>query len=298
MKTVLVTGGSGALGWSLVRRLRGRCRVVATYRRHRLELEDVEACRLDLARDGAAARLIEKVKPDCVIHTASLTKADHCEEHPEEAEKVNVRGTGEVAKGAASVGARLTYISTDLVFDGSQGQYRETDEARPLSVYGKTKLEAESAASRWCKDTIVLRSALMYGWGSEWNPTFLEWIYGCLSKGEQVSLFSDQYRSPIYVEDLAGAIERVMLSGPVGLFHLGGRVRMDRLTFGRRLCEVFGFSEDLLIPTRMDEHPYVAPRPLDCSLDCSKFRYAVGFVFCGVEAGLRKALEAREPASS
>lgn len=294
MKTVLVTGGSGALGWTLVQKLRGRCRVVATYFTHPFELEGAEARRLDLNRDGAADRLVQAEKPDCVIHTASLTKADYCEKHVAEAQRVNVRRTEEIAKAAQRVGARLVYVSTDLVFDGTRGQYREPDTPEPLSVYGRTKLEAETLAARWCKDTIILRSALIYGWGSEWNPTFLEWLHGQLSDGKEIRLFSDQYRSPVYIEDLGEAIERVMLSGPVGLFHLGGRTRMDRFMFGRKVCEVFGFPEELLVPTRMDEHPYVAPRPLDCSLDSSKFRYAVGFVFCGVEAGLRRALEARE----
>lgn len=298
MRTVLVTGGSGALGWTLIRRLRGRCRVVATHCRHPLKLQDVEAHPMDLRKEGKADRLIRKIEPACVIHTASLTKADFCEQHPGDTEKVNVRGTEEIATAAQKVGARLVYISTDLVFDGLKGNYVESDEARPLSVYGKSKLKAEGVAERCCKNTIVLRSALMYGWGSEWNPTFLEWIHGQLAEGKKVQLFEDQYRTPIYVEDLAEAIEVVMLTGPVGLFHLGGRARVDRFTFGRRVCEVFGFSEDFLSPTKMDEHPYVAPRPLDCSLDSSKFRFAVGYVFGGVEAGLRNALEAREPASS
>ncbi|MCK4546872.1 MAG: SDR family oxidoreductase [Candidatus Eisenbacteria sp.] len=294
MKTVLVTGGSGALGWALVRRLHGRCRVVATFCRHRFHWEDVEGHRLDLQREGQAAALIRDVKPDCVVHTASLTKVDYCEEHPDETEQINVRGTGEIARATQKIGARLVYISTDLVFDGEKGQYVESDGAKPLSVYGKSKLKGEVLAERHCKNSVILRSALIYGWGSQWNPTFLEWIYGRLSDGQETRLFTDQYRSPVYIEDLVEAIERVMLVGPVGLFHLGGRVRLDRLTFGRRMCEIFGFSENLLIPTTMDEHPYVAPRPLDCSLDSSKFHFAVGHVFGGVEAGLRSALESRE----
>jgi dTDP-4-dehydrorhamnose reductase len=298
MKTVLVTGGSGALGWTLVRRFHGRCRVVATYCKHRFQYEDMEVRRMDLRKDGQATRVITDIKPDCVVHTASLTKADYCEEHPDETEQINIKGTEEVAKATQKVGARLVYISTDLVFDGEKGEYDETDKARPLSVYGKSKLKGEVLAERHCKNSVVLRCALIYGWGSEWNPTFLEWIHGELSEGREVGLFTDQYRSPVYIEDLAEAVERVMLVGPAGLFHLGGRARVDRFTFGRRLCEVFGFSENLLTPATMDEHPYIAPRPRDCSLNTSKFRFAVGHVFGGVEAGLRSALEARELASS
>ncbi len=298
MRTVLVTGGSGALGWTLIRRLRGRCRVVATYCQHPFTADEVESRSLDLRKPGKAAHLIQEAEPACVIHTASLTKADYCEQHPAETEKINVQATEEIAKACEKSGARLVYVSTDLVFDGLEGNYTEADEAKPLSVYGRTKLEAEEVAARHCKNTIVLRSALMYGWGSEWNPTFLEWIHGQLTEGKKVHLFSDQYRTPVYVEDLAEAIEVVMLSGPVGVFHVGGRARVDRYTFGRRVCEVFGFPADLLVSTRMEEHPYVAPRPVDCSLDSNKFRFAVGYVFGGVEAGLRHALEAREPAGS
>ena len=290
---VLITGASGVLGWTLARRLSSRCRVTGTYHSHAALPGGVTPARLSLAEPASVDEVLRGSRPQVVFHAAAMTDPDACERDPRTSRAVNLEGSARLAEGAGALGARLIFISTDLVFDGTAGSYAETDEARPLSLYGRTKLEAEAAVLR-VPGAAVIRTSLIYGWGSPASGTFFSGLHASLSAGRSVRLFTDQMRNPVLADDLAHAAELALEHDLEGLYHAGGPERISRYDFGSRVCDVFGLDRGLIRPIRMHEFEYAAGRPLDSTLDISRFESATGFRPLGVTDGL-KSLRASLP---
>jgi dTDP-4-dehydrorhamnose reductase len=230
---------------------------------------------------------------DVVIHSAAVTDPDACERDPEAALKVNFEATHRLASLARRCGAHFVFISTDLVFDGEKGNYTEDDQPRPLSLYGMSKLRAEEAVLAADPGNIVLRSALVYGFGSPASKTFLGRLLEALAGGSSAGLFTDQLRSPVLVDDLAEGIILGIENDMAGVYHLGGADAVSRYEFGRQVCRAFGYDEGLLVPTRMAEFEALARRPLDATLDSGKFTRATGFAPCGLAEGLERAKRTR-----
>jgi dTDP-4-dehydrorhamnose reductase len=273
---VLITGASGALGWALAARLSGHCRIAGTYCSHDCVPGGVEPVRMDLADPDGLDDAVRAVSPQVIVHTAAMTDPDACERDPALARAVNLEGSLRLAGLAATMGARPVFISTDLVFDGMRGGYREADEAEPLSVYGRTKLEAERGFLG-VAGAAVMRSSLIYGWGSPTSGTFFTGLYAALKEGSGMRLFTDQLRNPVSVEDLAVAVMAVIERDLSGLYHVGGPDVVSRLEFGAAVCRVFGFDESRLEPISMKDFEYVARRPVNSTLDVSRFAAAAGW---------------------
>ncbi len=283
---VLVTGASGSLGWALSKRLLSGCEVVATYNSHPSVPEGTEALRLDLSDRDALGDLCRQNKPDMIFHCAAMTNPDECEQDSRRAMRVNLEATLEIARIAKDMGSRLVFTSTDLVFDGSVGDYREEDVARPLSIYGMSKLRAEEAVLGTPSGSLVVRSSLMYGMGSETSGTFLTGLIDTLADGRRMRLFTDQRRNPILVDDFARALIVAVERDLMGLYHIAGHEALTRFEFGRQVCRAFGYAETLLVPISMDDFDYVAARPLDSTLNTEKFTSATGFKPTGIAEAL------------
>ncbi len=294
MKAVLITGASGFVGENLARRLRdvGRLYLVYGSRRPRAPAEVTFS--VDLSVRGNFSRKVGDLEVEAVVHAAALVSPDQCERDPDAARTINVEGTAEVARWARDRGAKMIYFSTDLVFDGERGGYGEEDEPRPLNVYGRTKLEGEEAVMRTCSRWAILRLALSYGptrgAKGDWTRAMRETV----RQGGVLRLFTDQFRSPAYVEDTAEAVFRLVHSDRHGLYHMGGGERVSRYAFGRTFARLFGIPEDRITAVRMADVPLAAPRARDCSLDTTRLRRELGLVPCGIEDGLRRQKAAEE----
>ncbi|MDD5555802.1 MAG: SDR family oxidoreductase [bacterium] len=294
MRKILITGASGFFGWNLARRLRGGREVVGTFHRSPLRIEGVRMVHLDLAAPGEAERVVREAAPDCVLHAAAWIDVDRCERERETARLVNEEGTGRVAAAAAAAGARLVYFSTDMVFDGGRGMYAEEDEARPINRYGETKLAGERRAAGACPGAVILRLALMYGSGNPVHGSFLGWMLDRLERGEPVSLFTDQHRTPLFAGDACDAVGRILDRPDLrGVLHLAGPERVNRYEFGLRAAAVFGFPAGLIVPVRMADLPGLMARPKDNSMANRKASAALGIVFTGVDEGLAAVARAR-----
>jgi dTDP-4-dehydrorhamnose reductase len=288
MKRILVIGGSGFLGRYVILALKDRYTVLGTYNSQANGLEPCELIRLDLTEAEAVHKAFMAFRPDVVIHTAAMSDVDACERHPEAAHRVNVQGTEAIARAAMAVGARLISISTDQVYDGATGHYDEADVPHPLMVYGRTKLEAERRAAAICPHTVILRLALMYGWSTSSRLNFVDWLVRRLREGQEVPLFVDQYRTPLYVVQAAEAIRRLIDAPEVhGIFNLGGGERLNRYAFGLTLCEVFALPKTLLKPIEMGSTTGLAARPRDCSMNSARLSGLLQITPLTVEEGLR-----------
>lgn len=289
MKNVLITGASGFLGWKTALYLSGRFQAYGTYHEHSIAIEGCPMLPLDLADEGGTRRLLDDLKPEIIVHTAALSDPDACERDRSLAFRVNAQGTETLARYAARNRSRLIYTSTDLVYDGTRGNYDESDEPNPLNSYAQTKLLGEQKVMRHCEDGVILRLALLYGWGHGLNRSFTDWMMENLAHGKEIRLLTDQYRTPLLVDQAAEVIARVIEDPSVrGVFTVGGGERVNRCEFGLKFCEVFGLPTELIKPVEMKELGYLAPRPKDCSLNSSKIVTLLGIQFFSVTEGMRK----------
>ncbi len=287
-KRLLVTGAGGFLGRHVAHLATSGWKVYGVWHREPLAVPGVKSVREDLSDGPATRRMLDAVCPHAVIHCAALTDLDYCEVHPAEAQLVNVEATRTVARWCGENGARLVFVSSDMVFDGRRGLYRETDETNPINVYGKTKVEGERIVSTLCSNHLIARAALIYGRPRGGGSSFSTWIEQRLLAGEPVPLFADQYRTPILVLDLAEALVELCTVDYVGVLHLAGPERVDRHTFGSCLARTLGYDGALLLKRRITDAPTVAPRPQDVSLDTTLAQALLRTRLHGVEQGLRR----------
>jgi dTDP-4-dehydrorhamnose reductase len=281
-RRLLVAGASGFVGGRVLEALARVGQASGTCRFHPGPGLDA----LDLADRDAVRRLLDRRRPELVINCAALAEPDACEKDPAAARRANADAPRALAQACAERGARLLHLSTDLVFDGARGRYAETDEARPLSVYGRTKLEGERAVLEACPSAAVVRVSLVYGFSLCGRPSFLEWLLGELEGGRRPRLFVDQWRTPTPMAQLPEVLVRLADRGAAGVFHWGGAQRVSRLDFGRAVCRVFGHDASRLEPLEMKSFGYAATRPADCSLDSGTLAALLGVSPWTVEEGL------------
>lgn len=284
---IVITGASGGLGWHLCRYFVAcGADVVGTYATHRPELPGCRVEQVRLERPRELADFVRAQPCGAFIHTAAMTSPDACERQPELAGVVNVEATRQIVAHLPST-ATLLFMSTDLVFDGRTGHYREADPPSPINAYGRSKLAAEEHVAQHPGGTVV-RLAKLYGDESPYHGSFESWIRAQLDAGGTVPLFEDELRTPIYVGDVARALERLVRArGPFRLYHLGGPDRVSRLEFGQHYVQCFGLDRTRLIGSSAAARGGVA-RGSDCSLDSSRFYDAFRFTPATLPAGLAK----------
>jgi dTDP-4-dehydrorhamnose reductase len=267
---LLLTGASGQLGAYLLRELRNQ-EVIAWSGSRTGELFGLPLRPVDLANREAVTTAFAEARPDLIVHTAGITTVSDCHRDPKRARQVNVEGSALLAELAARRQARLLFVSTDLVFDGEKGGYREGDAVGPLSVYGKTKVAAEQAVVSY-PAAVVVRVGLLYGPALIERPAFFDQQAAALRAGRPLTLFADEWRTPLSLLATAQALLAVAASDFTGLLHLGGPLRLSRLEMGQRLATVLGCSPPNIVATSRNSGSAAEPRPGDTSLDSSLWR--------------------------
>jgi dTDP-4-dehydrorhamnose reductase len=270
---ILVTGGSGQLGGYLLRKLQqhSELTVIAWSGSRATTLFGHSVLPVDITNQEATAAAFAAARPERVIHAAALGRIDECYRNPALAEAVNTHATRHLADLAERARTRFVYVSTDLVFDGSQGHYQEDDDARPLSMYGKSKLAGESSVLGRPQMTVA-RLSLLFGPTLVGRPGFFDKQLAAIRNGQPLRLFADEWRTPLSLLTAAEFLITIACADHSGLLHLGGRQRMSRLEMGQRLAQEIGGSSNAFVSSLQGEVPAPEPRPRDVSLDSSRFR--------------------------
>lgn len=257
----LVIGGSGQVGTHLVRVLRERGdHVWSTYRSHPREGDYA----LDMTREEDVARIIGEAAPEVVWVPAALPDVDRCEREPELSHRLNVEAVVTVARHAAGLGARLVFFSTDYVFDGTDGPYRETDHPHPLQVYGRHKLEAERWLLAHWPDALIIRTAWVYS--QEDNPrNFLYRLRQQVASGQPVRAAIDQVSTPTDADDLARRSAATVDRRLRGIMHVAGPRRLSRYQWTMEVARSMG-AEDRVEAVRTHDLGLAAARPLNGGL--------------------------------
>jgi dTDP-4-dehydrorhamnose reductase len=254
---VLITGAGGALGRELVNVFAGHDVVAASH------------AELDVADRDAVLQATGATNPDAVVHAGAWTNVDGCELDPDSAFRVNALGTRNVVEGARLAGARVCYVSTDYVFDGSANRpYVEWDATNPVSVYGRSKLGGEQELGD--EDTTVRTSWVCGRWGRNFVKTILERAQA----GQALTVVDDQHGCPTFTEDLAEMIRRLVVERRTGLFHVTNQGPTTWFALARELVGLAGLDPEQVQPIATAEldPPRPAPRPAYSVLDNAALR--------------------------
>ena len=266
---ILVTGSSGLLGAQLVRlATKAGHEVISSYNLH--PPNHGSPVHLDLGKLGAIEADIRRIHPNTIIHAASVTDVDLCEEKPDLARLLNGEATGKIAEAANSVGSFMVYVSTDYVFDGQTGMYKENDDPKPINHYGESKLLGERLVRESGAEYCIARTSVLYGWGREHRPNFATWILGKLRSGQMAKVVNDLFASPTLNVDLAEMLLESAVSRFAGVLHLAGSTRIDRYNFALRLAQCFHLDSSLIEQVSSAEIDWKAKRPEDSSLNVQK----------------------------
>jgi len=270
MKKLLVTGASGFLGWHLCQLAKQQWDVYSTYFSHQIEIPGVSLLKVDLRDFQALKQLFQQVQPSAVIHTAAQSSPNYCQTHQEESYTINVITSLNLAGLCADYGIPYIFTSTDLVFNGLNPPYRETDPVFPVNAYGEQKVRAEvEILTRYSLATIC-RMPLMFGMATPTATSFMQPFMQTLKEGKELALFIDEFRTPASGKTAAQGLLMVLEKQIQGIIHLGGKERVSRYDFGRLLVEVFQLPQTGLKSCRQQNVKMAAPRPADVSLDSSK----------------------------
>lgn len=270
---VFVTGASSTPGYKIVVEFaEAGYRVYAHYNSHEVpDMGNVSRVRIDFASElDKLAQILKDVRPDVVIHTAALGDVDRCETDKALCWRVNVDATRVIAKVSSRIDSYVVYLSTDYVFDGERGLYREEDAPNPINFYGLTKLIAENIVSSAIDRFAVVRTSHIYGFGMG-RKNFARQVIESLSQGQRIRALVDQWLSPTLNTLLAKTIREVVELGYTGFLHVAGE-RINRFDFAKAIAKRFGFDESLIEAISMKEIRFLAKRPRDSSLDTSKAR--------------------------
>jgi len=266
---LLVTGASGLLGHKIVQlALEKGHKVHSIYKEQPINLGTT--IKLDLTDQDGVFNVISRLKPEVIIHTAAYTDVDGCEINKDLAWKVNAEATKHIATASTSIGAHLTYVSTDYIFDGEKGLYSEEDSPNPISYYGYTKLKGEEFVRKHGEEWCIARPSVIYGWEPKHKLNFATWLLNNLNQGKEVKVLIDQYVSPTLNTNLAEMLLEIAERKIAGTLHTAGANRISRYEFALTLAEVFNLNMDLVRPATMDEMSWKAKRPRDSSLNVSR----------------------------
>jgi len=268
-ENIFITGGSGLLGSNIAKLASSQFEVHASYYSHPINIAGCKFVHLDIRDREQTLSLFREIKPRLVVHAAALADVDGCEEYPQEARAINVKGTENVSVATCDIKAKLIYISTDSVFDGERGMYKEEDTPRPVNEYAKNKLEGERIVQRLVPDSIIVRTAF-YGWNLRDEHSLAEQIIRDLREGKSRRGFSDVFFSPIFTDNLIEVLIEMYRNSLAGVYHVAGSECCSKYHFSQEVARTFGFDTNLIQPGSITETSLKAPRPRDISLDVSK----------------------------
>ncbi len=260
MTTILITGASGQLGMSLKRIFNSKYEIISTTGNNN---PTGSSMHLDVTNPMLFKEVMETTNPDLVINLAALTNVDLCEKNPELAYSINIGGMDNLVN---AFKGPIIHVSTDYVFDGEDGPYKEEDTTNPLNVYGLSKVESEKLLLDHSENSLVIRSNVIYDYSSKSEASFLNWVVDSLTQEKEINVVEDQWNNPTWTGSLAVVIDRAIDTQLTGLVHWGDGDLVSRFDFANKIADVFNLKKSLIKPILTSELNQTAKRPLKSGL--------------------------------
>jgi dTDP-4-dehydrorhamnose reductase len=287
---ILITGASGLLGINLALEAAKRHEVIGVQHAQILHDPGFGMVQADLLQPDQVTRILDEAQPDWVVNCAALADLDTCEQQPQLAQQLNAELPGRLATETAKRGLRFLHVSTDAVYDGSKGDYREEDAPAPISVYGRTKRLGELAVRGANLKGLIVRSNF-FGWSVSGERSLAEFFYNNLSAGTSVSGFTYRLFCPLFVNDLAAIILELLDKDLNGHYHVVSSDHISKYDFGVAIANRFGLDTDLIKPASAASSSGAAPRSPNLTLNTAKVTKALGRRMPTVAVGIGRLYE-------
>ena len=263
---ILITGAFGQLGHALQSILskKSNYELICTGRKVKKGQEGIP---LDIRNQVALKELINTTAPDILINLAAMTNVDACELNPKLAGEINVAGLEHICD---SFNGKIIHLSTDYVFDGTSGPYKEDDPLNPISIYGKTKLASEHILLEKDIKNLVIRGNVLYDYSPHTSASFLNWVVSSLKGNQEIKVVEDQFNNPTWTRSMSDIIELSIENDLEGIIHWGDSVHISRFEFAKLIAKKFSLNESLIKPVLTSELNQPARRPLQSGLSTEK----------------------------
>jgi dTDP-4-dehydrorhamnose reductase len=284
LSRILITGANGFIGQYITRELvnNSRHQVIATGKTDSRLPFIVSDCYqyldLDITDRSRVDKIFETEKPEVVIHTAALGQPDFCEQNRETCFAVNVTGTKNIAESCKKINSFLVFLSTDFVFDGESGPYRETDKVNPINIYGKSKLQGEQLIHETSTDHAVVRLCSVYGIPLSGDArNIITWVQENLVKMKSIKAVDDQVRTPTYIGDATDAIITLADKKISGIFHISGEQALTPYDMAMATASYLRLDQQLIEKVNSALLNQPARRPLVTGFVIDKAKNTFGF---------------------
>ena len=287
---ILITGSNGLLGQKLTDLLikEKEYEFLATgvgENRHPNQTINYQV--LDITNKKEVENSILNYKPDFLINTAAMTNVDACEGKKEECDQLNVEAVKYLTDACNLINCKLIHISTDFIFDGTAGPYKETDKPNPLSYYGWSKLKGEEYVIKESKNWAILRTVLVYGLVHDMSRSnIVLWAKNALANKQKISVVDDQFRTPTLAEDLAMGCFLAVKNNANGIYNISGKDFMSVYDLVERVAKYFNLSMENVSRTDSKNLIQAAVRPPVTGFDFSKSVKELGYKPHSVEEGI------------
>ncbi|MGB1043154.1 MAG: SDR family oxidoreductase [Tenacibaculum sp.] len=282
MKKVVVTGSNGLLGQTLVSLLlkeKSKYSVIGFSRgENRSGRGDFEYVSVDITDKTLLEEKLKKYNPDVIVNTAAMTNVDACENDKEGCDLLNVAVVAYLKEFSQTHKTHLIHLSTDFIFDGEKGIYKETDAPNPLSYYGKSKLKSENFLVNSDVDYTILRTILVYGKVFDMTRNnIVLWVKKSLEEGKEITIVNDQYRMPTYVNNLALACKLAIDKKAKGIFNISSNQLLSIYEIALQIADVFKLDKTLIKPISTATLNQTAKRPPKTGFDLTKTTNELNF---------------------
>ncbi|MBF0523091.1 MAG: UDP-4-amino-4,6-dideoxy-N-acetyl-beta-L-altrosamine transaminase [Candidatus Omnitrophica bacterium] len=286
-KKLLITGISGLLGSNLAYVLKNRYEILGWYHDHPISVVGVSVRRVNVLDKNLLKTSLVEFQPDIIIHCAAQANVDACEENPRLAESLNVQGTKNLIESVASLPIKVIHISTDLVYSGKKGRYKETDALQPVNYYGKTKVSAEIIVSKFPR-SVILRTNF-FGWNvREDKHSLAEWAIEEISHHRPILGFKDVYFSSLYTFDLAEIVHKIIARDLQGVFNCGSSTAVSKYNFVKAIARKTGLATLYIKPVFVDAVGLPAKRGKNLSLNVAKLSKGLGLKLPTIEETMNR----------
>jgi len=274
MNKILITGSNGLLGQNLVKKLQEKhSHIIYGVSRGKNRIKNNKNFTyfdVDLTDKEEIVKLISKVKPQFIINTAAMTNVDTCELNKEACDKINVDAVKYLVELCELNDIHLIHLSTDFIFDGEKGYYKESDKPNPVNYYGLSKLRSEEVIQNSNIKNTILRTILVFGLTAELKNNIVLWVKNNIENKQQINVVIDQLRMPTFVDDLVYACLYAIENGVEGVFNVSSNTLMSIYDMATEIANCFHLDKSFInpIPTSLLKQP--AKRPLKTGFDLKK----------------------------
>jgi len=286
---MLITGVSGLLGNNLAVYFRNTHEILGLFRSNKVKISGVPTESVDLADHDQLKRVILGFNPDILLHCASFTDVEKCENERQQAYEINVKGSKKIVDIIRDRDICLVYISSDSVYDGVKGNFNESDRVNPQNYYGLTKYQGESEILKH-KNCIIFRTNI-FGWNIQNKNSLGEWILNQLLEKNEINGFQDAYFSSIYTLDFARVIDISITKEIKGIYNCGSRDYCSKYDFSQKIADQFDIAETKIIPISIDEFHFNAKRGKNLTLDVNKLEKAIEYRLPTIDQSIRSFYE-------